>query len=155
MVRLFSFSLEVVPIQAIPFYLLLSSLEQGNSNYELLIFSMFIRCYRRDLPEEDQRVVEPVHSAAFAFSTCHLPSQTSRSSQYVPASESPVWLSVCACAILSPVRVECCAARPLCECVLLTAYRLTVQSIVRNRALRSVPAFLKIRSPQTLDLSKT
>src|SRR5665648_1018353 len=81
---------------------------------------MFIRCYRRDLPEEDQRVVEPVHSAAFAFSTCHLPSQTSRLSQYVPASESPVWLSVCACAILSPVRVECCAARPLCECVLLT-----------------------------------
>ena len=39
---------------------------------------MIIRCYHRDLPEEDQTVVEPVHSAAFAFSTCHLPSQTSR-----------------------------------------------------------------------------
>src|SRR5665648_467339 len=116
---------------------------------------MFIRCYRRDLPEEDQRVVEPVHSAAFAFSTCHLPSQTNRSPQYVPASESPVWLSVCACAILSPVRVECCAARRLCECVHRTSYISTVQSIVRTRALRSFPAFLKIRSPQTLDFSKT
>ena len=71
---------------------------------------MIIRCYHRDLPEEDQRVVEPVHSAAFACATCHSPGHTSRSSQYVPASESPVWLSVCACAILSLVGGECSAA---------------------------------------------
>ena len=39
---------------------ILSTLEQGIRNYERLIFPMIIRCYHRDLPEEDQRVVEPI-----------------------------------------------------------------------------------------------
>src|SRR5665648_1252322 len=36
------------------------------------------------------------------------------------------------------------AARPLCGCVLLTSYRQTVLSIVRNPALQFVLVFLKI-----------
>lgn len=50
--------------------------------------------------------------------TCQSPCHTNRSSQYVPSSELPVWLSVNSCAILSPVGSKCSVTEPLCECVL-------------------------------------